>query len=94
MKAYKWALTVECDLLGKSSVWEFTAGHLTQAGLDREGLSGEVLSKLGPEGGIVIVWQRKGEENARQHIQKSVVEGELGGFKELEKTQHGWTWRQ
>lgn len=81
-------------------VWEFIAGHLKQTRLDREGLSREVLSKLEPEGEIVIVWQSKGEENARQHVQKSVVKGELGGFKELEQTQldckgrHWWGVRQ
>lgn len=68
-------------------VWEFIAGHLKQTRLDREGLSREVLCKLEPEGGIIIVWQSKGEEHARQHVQKSVVKGELGGFKELEPTQ-------
>lgn len=59
-------------------------------------MSREVLSKLEPEGEIVIVWQSKGEENARQHVQKSVVKGELGGFKELEQTQldcKGRHWR-
>lgn len=68
------------------SVWEFTACHLTQTKLFRKGLSGQVLSKLGPNRWIVIVWPRKGEENNKQHIQKPVIEGEFGSFKDLEKT--------